>query len=185
MMKRSLTLVAFLVATSPLMARTEEQPARTIRRLAPAAFPALPRGVRGTLDARFCTVPQWYGRAASHNVVAGAFSANAKSEWAVLCSVRDTSQILIVDAKTGNVVDSLERSADANWVQEVETGRFEYSRYVTRLPRDRIARWRTDFERRPIPRPIDHDALQQAFAGKGAEAFYFTRGRWYRQITAD
>jgi len=49
----------------------------------------------------------------------------------------------------------------------------------------RIRAWRHDVDGNAIPQPIDHDAIEQAFIGKAAEAFYHVAGRWYRQVTAD
>ena len=45
--------------------------------------------------------------------------------------------------------------------------------------------WRRDDDGRSIPRPIDHDAIEQTFLGKAADAFYRAGGRWYRRATAD
>jgi hypothetical protein len=161
------------------------QPSNAIRRLAPSAFTNLPAPVRARLQQRGCTVPQWWGNATPHNVVAGAFTAAGKSEWAVLCSVRDTAQILILDAASGMPVDSLERSADTGWVQSIGDGKWGYSRYLTLRSRARIARIRVDADGKPIPQPMDHDAINQAFAEKAATALYLSGGRLYRWATAD
>lgn len=159
----------------------------SIRRLAPSMFPQLPASVRHDLEARGCLVPQpWYG-GAPQNVIRGAFTSANAIEWAVLCSVRETSQILIyrLGRSTSHVVDSLERSGDGAWVQGIGEGRWGYSRLIQALPRRRIRGWRVDVDRNRIPQPIDHDAIEQAFVEKASQAFYFARGRWYRQITAD
>jgi len=36
-----------------------------------------------------------------------------------------------------------------------------------------------------VPRPIDHDAIEQTFLGKAADALYRAAGGWYRRATAD
>ena len=144
--------------------------------------------MRRDLEARGCLVPQPWDARAPQNVVRGAFTAARAREWAVLCSVRGTSQILIYrseQAGTGRVVDSLERAADGAWVQGIGGGRWGYSRLLRVLPRGQTRRWREDGEGNPIPRPVDHDALEQVFLDKAAEAFYFAAGRWYRTFTAD
>jgi hypothetical protein len=102
--------------------------------------------------------------------------------------VRDTSQILIYRTATGpaaRVVDSLMPAPDRSWLQGVGGGRWGYSRLLQTRPLRRIRAWRTDTDRQLIPQPIDHDAIEQVFLDKAAEAFYYAGGRWYRQITAD
>ena len=177
------------VAVASVLKRQAEQrdlaaQQSAVRRLPLSEFPALGREVRYTLGQRGCTVPQEHS-GEPHNIVAGMFTEAGRPEWAVLCSVDATSQILIVDARTGAVADSLERTGDAAWVQSAGEGRWEYSRHLTVLTRAAIAEWKTDTDGQPIPQPIDHDALQQAFSGKYSVAFYFAGGRWFRMLTGD
>ena len=49
----------------------------------------------------------------------------------------------------------------------------------------KIPLWRDDVDGHPIPQPIDHDAIEDIFEGKAADAFYYAAGRWYRQVTAN
>ena len=160
----------------------------SIRRLAPSMFPQAPASVRHHLETRGCLVPQpWFG-GAPQNVIRGAFTSANAVEWAVLCSVRETSQILIYRlgrSSRGHVVDSLGRSGDGAWVQGIGEGRWGYARVIQALPRRRISGWRVDVDRNRIPQPIDHDAIEQTFVEKASQAFYFARGRWYRQVTGD
>ncbi|HSC30608.1 MAG TPA: hypothetical protein VLD17_02705 [Gemmatimonadaceae bacterium] len=53
------------------------------------------------------------------------------------------------------------------------------------LPLKQIRAWRYDVEGHAIPQPLDHDAIEQAFIGRAAEAFYYVAGRLHRQVTAD
>jgi hypothetical protein len=176
-----------LLATTPLLARAQSQVdsiRASIRRVAPDSFPELPPAVKLDLKARGCTVPQSVYPRGRNNVIRGSFTAAGKAQWAVLCSVRDTAIILVYDGAGRTPVDSLERSADIGWVQWGGSA-WEYSRYLSMLPQRQIRLWKTDLDGRPIPGPIDHDAISQAFLDKSAEAFYWARGRWYRQLTAD
>lgn len=160
----------------------------SIRRLAPDAFPTLPAAIRRDLAKRQCLVPQPWDAAAPGNVVRGAFTAAGANEWAVLCSVRDTSQILIYRIETGRaarVVDSLLPTADRDWMQAIGGGRSGYSRLLQTRPLRKIRAWRRDVDGQPIPQPIDHDAIDQLFVGKSGEAFYYVAGRLYRQVVAD
>ena len=184
--------VTFFITAATLLGvtSTRAQPGPlpdSIRRLTPAAFADLPNAVRHDLESRECSVPQpWDGRA-PHNVIRGAFTNAGVVGWAVLCSVRDTSQILIYRASSGNVaqvVDSLLRDADRAWMQGIGGNRWGYSRLLQTMPLRKIRAWR-NFDGHAVPQPIDHDAIQQVFLDKAAEAFYFAAGRWYRHTTAD
>lgn len=162
--------------------------AESIRRLPPSAFPLVPLAIRHALERRHCLVPQPYDAAAPTNVAQGDFTAAKMSEWAILCSARDTSRIVIyrlLSSGDARAVDSLERAADISWMQGIGDGRWGFSRLLRTLPRDRIRAWRRDDGGRAIPQPMDHDAIEQAFIGKAADAFYHAAGRWYRRVTTD
>jgi len=157
----------------------------SIRRLAPSAFPKLPIEIRRDLETRGCRVPQPWDETTSANVIHGSFTTARANEWAVLCSARDTSQILVYRAGGGTAIDSLQRAADLGWMQGVGGVRWGYSRLLQVRPLRMIRAWRHDIDGHTIPQPVDHDAIEQAFEGKAAEAFYFAAGRWHRQVTAD
>lgn len=157
----------------------------SVRRLAPSVFPKLPLAIRRDLETRGCRVPQPWDEPTPANVIHGSFTAARKTEWAVLCSVRDTSQILIYRVDVPTPVDSLQRGADVGWMQGVGGDRWGYSRLLQVRSLRKIRAWRHDIDGQTIPQPVDHDAIEQVFEGKGAEAFYFSAGRWYRQVTAD
>jgi hypothetical protein len=182
-------LIAVALLTRPNSARAQAGPSPdSVRRLPPAAFLTLPVVVRRDLDIRRCLVPQPWDGQAPGNVVHGAFTAARVTEWAVLCSVRGTSRILIYRIDTGgtaHVVDSLLPSADVGWMQGIGGGRWGFSRLLKTMPLRKIRAWRSDIDGHAIPQPIDHDAIEQVFVGKAAEAFYYVAGRLYRQITAD
>ena len=170
----------------------------SIRRLSPAAFPSLPVSIRRDLEIRGCLVPQPWdaffpaGRAGQEptprNVIRGAFTAAGVDEWVVLCSVSDTSRILIYRVavgRTARVLDSLLPAPDRRWMQGVGGGQWGYSRLVQTLPLQKIRAWRSDIDGRAIPQPIDHDGIVQVFLDKAAEGFYYVAGRLFRRITAD
>lgn len=152
--------------------------------LAPRQFRNLPSVVIDSLQGHGCRVPQTDGATGRNNVVAGAFTGAHRREWAVLCSVRDTAEIVIVSAESGRITGSIGRSADVAWVQSVGGGRWSYARQVTALSLARIRRWRRDDDGRRIPTP-NHDAINDAFVGKGSSAYYYADGHWYRRSTSD
>jgi len=182
-----LIVVALLCGAHAILAQSGLSP-QSVRRLAPAAFPALPVAIRHDLELRRCLVPQPFDAHAPTNIIHGAFTSAKTLEWAILCSAHDTSQILIYrDPISGDarLLDSLQRAADIGWMQRIGDARWSFSRLLRTLPLERIRSWRRDVDGRTIPQPIDHDAIEQIFVGKSAEAFYGAAGRWHRQITAD
>lgn len=183
------SLVAVALLAPRISARAQANPSPdSIRRLPAAAFSFLPGLIRRDLEDRRCTVPQPWDVRGPKNIIHGSFTAAGVAEWAVLCSVRDTSQILVyrvASGRTGRIVDSLLPDPDRAWMQGVGGGRWGYSRLLQTLPRRKIRAWRNDVDRHVIPQPVDHDAIEQIFLGKGAEGFYYAARRWYRRITAD
>ena len=182
-------LIAVALLVPRFSARAQAGPSPdSIRRLPPTAFWFLPGLIRRDLGRRGCIVPQPWDARQPKNIIHGSFTAVGVTEWAVLCSVRDTSQILVyrvASGRTVRIVDSLLPAPDRAWMQGIGGDRWGYSRLLLTLPRRTIGAWRTDVDRRAIPQPVNHDAIEQIFLGKGAEGFYYARRWWYRQITAD
>lgn len=102
-------LTAALVIAAPRAAHAQETgewgqraavAARSVARLAPAAFPGMPQNVRAELTRRGCRVPQTRvpGAAASetNNAIRGNFAAARQTDWAALCSKNGASTIEIV-----------------------------------------------------------------------------------------
>ena len=70
-------------------------------------------------------------------------------------------------------------------MQGIGSSRWGFSRLLRLLPLKQIRAWRHDVEGHAMPQPIDHDAIEQVFIEKAAEAFYYVAGRLYRQVTAE
>ena len=75
--------------------RQFDEAERRIVRLPPAAFPELPRPVVHELQRRGCTIPQEAFTKEPHNVIHGEFAKTGQTDWAVLCSVKGVSTILV------------------------------------------------------------------------------------------
>jgi hypothetical protein len=169
--------------TTPNKMPTQAELLTCVRRLPLDSFPALPSAVRSTLAGRHCQVPQVGG--SPNNVVSGAFTAKDKVEWAVLCSVRDSSQILVVNAVTGAVVDSLEKSADSGWIQGNGPGKWMFSEMISVVPMTVVTAMPAEEVDPSIPRPIDHDGIGEWYLDKGGVTHYSDHGRWYRIASDD
>jgi hypothetical protein len=176
--------------TTPQGAPTEHALLRWVHLLPPDTFPELPKVVRDSLVTRHCQIPvPGSGRA---NVVTGAFSTKGAVEWAVLCSVRDTSQILIMNAASGAVVDSLNKSGDSGWIQSNGNNTWLFSRMIDVVPMSTLAFVPADTTNEDIvyygavlPKPIDHDGIDEGFLDKYSETFYFGQGHWVSVGTSD
>ena len=71
-------------------------------------------------------------------MISGAFTRKGALEWAVLCSVHDTSQILIVNATNGTVVDSLRKFSDLGWIQSNGDNTWLFSRLIVGVPMSKL-----------------------------------------------
>src|ERR1700730_8470134 len=64
-------------------------------RLSPQSFHQLPHNIIRSLQNRGCTIPQEFGNSEPHNVVSGEFITRGRRDWAVLCSRKRSSSILV------------------------------------------------------------------------------------------
>ena len=162
-----------------------EAAARTIRRLPPDSFPQLPPAIRSALEARGCTVPQSFTSEPPHNVVAGSFAHAGQQDWAVLCSRQDSSSVMIFwgGAKAGPPTE-FTRAADAGFLQGIGEGRIGYSRLLTAASPAQMREYAAAFDG-ALPKRLDHDGVEDAFAEKGSVVSYLDAGRWLALAGAD
>jgi hypothetical protein len=169
---------------------TEAALLRWVHLLSPDTFPELPKPVHDSLVSRQCRIP--VPGAGRENVITGAFSAKGAVEWAVLCSVHDTSQILILNASNGALVDSLHKSDDLGWIQG--NGGYDklFSRLISLVPMSELNVVPADttsedvlYYGASLPKPIDHDGIDEAFIEKASTMFYFAQGHWIPVGTSD
>ena len=171
-----------------LSAQTPEQweaAVSTVRRLPPDSFPRLPVAIRSALSARGCSVPQSFVEGAPHNVISGCFAQAQQRDWAVLCSRHDSSSVLIFWGGRGTVPpDELGWTADAGFLQGIGAGRIGYSHVIAVAGPERIRAYREAFGG-PLPKRLDHDGLEDAFADKASTVLYLEKGRWLSLTGAD
>ena len=163
-----------------------------IRRLAPREFHQLPRPIVGALEARGCTIPQTWAyddphsiseMRKPHNVIRGSFRQQGQMDWAVLCSCKDSSSILIFWGQNASNPAELERSRDEDWTQDVDgRGNLGYSRLITKASQKRILSLNPDVKSRHTRL---HDGVEDAFVEKGSIIYYDSGGRWTALDGAD
>src|SRR5438093_5178353 len=110
------SVVAFVV-----MSFSQSREAQVVR-LPPTAFPELPANLVQELQRRQCTIPQetaseslapWYAKK-PNNVIKGEFARPGQIDWAVLCSVKGISTILVFWNGSENNPAALLPAADSN-----------------------------------------------------------------------
>jgi hypothetical protein len=162
-----------------------EAAARTIRRLPPDLFPQLPVAIRSALKARGCTVPQSFTSDRPHNVITGSFARPGQQDWAVLCSHHDSSSVFVflagADARPPT---ELARASDAGFLQGIGRGEIGFSRLLAVASPAEIRGYAAAFGG-SLPRVLDHDGVEDAFAGKASEISYLEDGRWLALTGAD
>lgn len=160
------------------------QAAGQIRRLPVDAFPQLPASVAGVLRQRKCTVPQPYLDGPPRNVIRGQFYAKGEAGWAVLCSVNNSSSLLVFRNDSDTTPETLSTSEDAGYLQGVGEGRIGYSHEIRTVGRDYIMTHYRAYGG-PEPPPIDHAGIDDAFLEKASGVWYFYRGKWLGLAGAD
>ncbi len=157
---------------------------RHIVRLPPSAFPGLPSNLRRELERRACTIPQEASSKKPHNVIRGQFAKSGQTDWAVLCSVKGASTILVFWNGSELNPAAIGKEEDRHRLQVVGEDRIGYSREITPAGRDFIM---GHYEAYGGPKPprIDHQGIDDAFTGKASSTLYFHRGKWLCLAGAD
>lgn len=175
-MRVDLVLLAAILLAVPTTQDWDEAN-RNTRRLLPSAFTELPASIQKELTRRGCTVPQPYSATRPENVISGRFTSPMRKDWAILCSIRRASSILVFRGGSPSVVVELAREPDRDRLQGIGGGAIGYSRAIGVASPDVI---RTHYERYrgPKPPPLDHDGIDDAFIEKASVVWYWRRGRW-------
>lgn len=158
-----------------------------IVRLRPSVFKELPGNIVTELQRRGCTIPQIPHIKKRHNVVRGAFARPGQVDWAVLCSIRGVSRILVFWNGSEKNPATLARAENSAYIQGLGEGKWGFSRIIAPAGKDYIVihSISTGGVRVPLPRKVDHQGIEDAFAEKGSEIHYFYRGKWLKLAGAD
>jgi hypothetical protein len=159
-----------------------------ITRLRPAAFRQLPENLVLELQRRNCTIPQPALTEKPANVIKGHFARPDQTDWAVLCSVKGVSSIVVFWNGSETNPALIEAVPDRKFLQGIGHGKVAFSRAIGPAGRDSIIVHHIGSD--PEPRgpklpPIDHEGIEDAFIEKGSEIHYFYRGKWLKLPGAD
>ncbi len=180
-----LAVVATVAFTQELDFKAAE---RQIVRLPPAAFPMLPKSIVGELQRRGCMIPQETFSKTPNNVVSGEFAKRGQKDWAVLCSVKGASSILVFwNGSARNPADLGAADDMRNYLQGVWPWAETKSDTPEALP-PQGSKFINDHYQAyggPKPPPIDHDGIDDAFLEKGSVVQYFSNGKWVQLTGSD
>jgi len=182
------SVVAFVV-----MSFSQSREAQVVR-LPPTAFPELPANLVQELQRRQCTIPQetaseslapWYAKK-PNNVIKGEFARPGQIDWAVLCSVKGISTILVFWNGSENNPAAIAPWEDSLRDQGIGGGQqLAYSRRIEPMGMADIVRMHDpDHLGDPLP-PIEHQGIDDEFVGKGFEVWYYYDGQWLKVAGGD
>ena len=173
-----------LAQNPPDLQRAFEAAERKILRLSPSAFPDLPKNLRADLIRRGCLIPQVPPAKQPHNVIKGAFAKADQTDWAILCSIRGVSSILVYwNASAANPAQIAERK-DFDRLQDSGADGITYGRVIAPADRTYILKHYEAYAGTKPP-PLDHQGIDDAFVEKGSLVFYFYQGKWLQLTGAD
>jgi len=157
---------------------------KRIARLPPAAFPALPANVIRALQRRGCTIPQEAFAKQPVNVIKGQFAKPGQTDWAVLCSVKGVSTILVFWEGSDLNPAAIGAAEDLGFLQGLGGDKIGFSRQLSAVNKEFIMRHYEAYGG-PKPPPIDHQGIDDAFTGKASVTLYFHAGKWLSLTGAD
>jgi hypothetical protein len=136
------------------------------------------------LERRGCNIPQEFFAKKPNNVVKGAFARPGELDWAVLCSIKGVSTILVFWNGSEKNPAAIAPIEDRTFLQVVTNEKIGYSRGIGPVGRDFIMRHFKAYGG-PKPPPIDHQGIDNAYVGKASVTWYFYSGRWLTLTGAD
>lgn len=180
----SITIIPTFAQLPEDLKRKFDDAERRIVRLPPTAFPELPRVVVPELQRRGCTIPQTAYTKKPHNVIKAEFAKPGQTDWAVLCSVKGVSTILVFWNGSEQNPAAIAPMEDRNYLQGLGGDQYGYSRGISPVEKDFIMGHYHAYGG-PKPPPIDHQGIDDAFIEKGSVTWYFHNGTWLKLSGAD
>ena len=175
----TLSLVLLALVFTPCFGQTPGNPPPEskypIVRLPPTAFSELPKNLVRELKRRGCTVPQTFPPDQRSNVIRGSFAKAGQTDWAVLCSMKGFTSLLLF--WNGSAANSVKLGKNPDDINRLFDG------FIRPVGRKFIM----DHYRAyggPKPPPIDHQGIESA--GESASVvLYYYRGKWLTLQGAD
>jgi hypothetical protein len=153
-------------------------------RLPATAFSQLPKHIARYLQAAGCKIPQSYISSDPHNVIKGEFAKRGQTDWAVLCSRKAESSILIFWGGSTKSVSDIAKARDRLFLQTVNEGTIGFSRNIQSVGRDYILSHYKAYGG-PKPPSLTHQGIDDGYLEKASVVLYYYRGRWLKLQGAD
>lgn len=150
---------------------------RATIRLDPETFTELPRALQIELRRRGCSIPQPFASLSRQNVIHGSFTRSGHVDWAVLCSRDLTSAILVFRDGNPNAVEELGRRPDADFLQGTGPNQIGFSRAIS-VASAVFIRKHHEWYGGPVPPPLTHAGINDAFVEKASVVWYWHTGKW-------
>ena len=149
-----------------------------IRHLPPASFPNIPPAVAAVLDRRGCLIPQTFEAYHPENVVHASFEQPGSSDWAVLCSIKGTAELLVFLAS--RPPDDPFELASAPETERLQmnyaTKVLGFNWAIDAASPQQVHEAQAGLESRPPA--IDHDALADSTVDRKTIYHFFAKGAW-------
>ena len=178
-----ITLLVIFSVEAKMLDRWEIADRQTIR-LAPSEFSQLPKEVIKDLEKRKCTIPQSFGISEIHNVIQGEFKRKGQKDWAILCSQKRISSILIYWDGSIKNISKIAAADDKGFLQTIGKEKIGFSRIIDAVDERYIYEHYKAYGG-PKPPKITHDGINDAFAEKASMLLYLHRGKWLELRGAD
>src|SRR5262249_34959266 len=133
--------------------------------LPPRAFRRLPAAIVRSLEARKCSIPQSPDNKTPQNVIRGSFTGAKRNEWAVLCSRRGISSILVFEADSAKLVADIAAQEDDHYLVQEGQRKPYLSRTISAVGKDYIVGHYKAYGG-PKPPPISHQGIDDGFLEK-------------------
>ena len=146
-------------------------------RVSPAEIRGLPKAVVREMKRRECLIPQTYISSQTHNAILGSFQKKGTKDWAVLCSKKRVSSVLVFWGGSPDKVDEMSSSPDKNWLQGIDEKRIGFSRYIGRSEPRRISEYQAR-DGGSKPPSFSHDGIEESFLEKASTIHYYDKGVW-------
>lgn len=152
--------------------------------LSPSAFNQFPQKVALDLERRGCRIPQQAYTNQKTNVIRGEFASPGQTDWAVICSVRGVSRILVYWNGEERSPAEIAQFADRIYVQKDAGGRFQFLRGINPVGQEFIMKHFRAYGG-PRPPPLDHQGIDDAVLEKGSITWYYYDGKWLELTGTD
>lgn len=154
----------------------------------------MPTPIVEDLEARGCTIPQSDVGSRPQNAIQGRFYRPSQTDWAVLCSRKGESSLLVYARGSASEVEELARREEEFTFDVLEDGvtRFGFDRMISPVGKRYILEHHSHHEGpgEPPPTPdlppIDHEGIDDAWPEKASIVRYWWRDSgWVELAGAD